>query len=100
MLTVFLYALLILLGCASILIFVKCAVDWIPRKVHRLLVALYGFLTVLFLLRVFVMCGMVSNGYLDAKTFKDNIYLIVGLTGAFSLLGCFHYHGWLFSKKE
>lgn len=100
MLTVFLYALLILLGCISIFLFVKYAVDWIPRKAHRLLMALYGFLTALFLLMVFVMCGMVSNGYLDAKTFKDNIFLIAGLTGAFSLLCCFHHYGWLFSKKE
>ena len=62
--------------------------------------ALYGFLTALFMLTVFVMIIMVSNGSLDAKTFKDNIFLVAGLTATFSLLGCFHYHGWFFGKKE
>lgn len=100
MLTVFLYALLILLGFTLLLFFMRYGIDWIPRKAHRVFMALYGYLTFLFIFMVFVMVVMLSKGSLDTKTFADNIFLILGLAGVSSLLGIFHHSGFLFGKKE
>ena len=100
MLTVFLYAFLLLLGCTLLLFFMRHGIDWIPRKAHRVLMALYGYLTFLFIFMVFVMIVMLNEGSLDAKTFADNILIIIGLGGVSSLLGVFHHSGLLFGKKE
>lgn len=100
MLIILLYAFLILAGIVIIAQFLKYSIDWIPRSAHAKLHKCYWSLTSFFGIVLLLMLWRVNTGDLAIQIYREYFPIVlVGIVTSL-LLGLFHFHGSLFSKKE